>query len=122
MPVPKNVRPPPDGFASPVPAHKVPSGPMASAPIACVALFGQAGCQVSPASVLFHTPPPDTAVYSVSAWVGSTTRSTLRAPTFDGPTVLHEPPAPCGIAAACWIERATWSGDTALPDVHFRVR
>src|SRR5215475_13888008 len=122
MPLPKNVRPPPDGFASPVPAHNVPSGPVASAPMAWLASLGQAGRHVIPASVLFHTPPPDTAVYSVSAWVGSTTRSTIRAPTFEGPTTLQEPPAPCGIAAACWIERATWPGDTSRPDVHFRVR
>src|SRR5262249_55820507 len=119
---------PPDGFASPVPAHNVPSGPIASAPIVWVTSLGQLGCQVLPASVLFQTPPPDTAVYRVFARAGSTTRSTTRAPTFDGPTTLHEPPplpgppAPCGTAAACCPARAPWSGDTSRPEVHFRVR
>ncbi len=61
MPSPRNVSPPPDGFASPVPAHSVPSGPRASAPIAWVSESGHAGVQVTPPSVLFMIPPLETA-------------------------------------------------------------
>src|SRR6478752_5923454 len=61
-PSPKNVRPPPDGFASPVPAHSVPLRPIAIEPIVWVTPVGHAGRNVLPASVLFHTPPPDAAM------------------------------------------------------------
>ena len=50
--------PPPAGFASPVPAHSVPSEPMASAPIVWVLLPGQTEVNVMPSSVLFQMPPP----------------------------------------------------------------
>src|SRR6266571_4855125 len=65
MPSPKNVLPPPDGFASPVPAHSVPSEARASAPIAWVSSLCQAGVQVTPPSTLFMIPPLDTAAYTV---------------------------------------------------------
>src|SRR6266571_1365626 len=70
-----------------------------TAPIVWVNSVGQTAWNVAPASVLFQTPPPDAATYSVSAWRGSTTRSVIRAPTFDGPTRLHVPP-PVGSALA----------------------
>ena len=50
--------PPPDGFASPVPAQSVPSGPMASAPMVWVKSEGHTEVNVMPSSVLFQTPPP----------------------------------------------------------------
>src|SRR5689334_436727 len=61
-PLPKKVSPPPDGLASPVPAHSVPSLPIASAPSVWVRFDGHAGWNVAPASVLRHTPPPDAAM------------------------------------------------------------
>jgi hypothetical protein len=57
MPDPPNVMLPPPGFSSPVPAHTVPSGPIAIAPIACALSSSQAFCSVAPPSVVFHTPP-----------------------------------------------------------------
>src|SRR6185312_8452488 len=122
IPSPKYVRPPPDGFASPVPAQSVPSGPRAMAPMTWVCSSGQTFVKVEPASVVFQTPPPETAVYIVSGLSGSTTRSTIRAPMFDGPTSDHEAFEPCGIAAACFLARFTIACVTSCPDVHLSVR
>src|SRR3954467_5640216 len=58
MPVPKNVSPPPDGLASPVPAHTCPLEPIASEPIVCVSRVGQTESNVWQTSVVFHTLPP----------------------------------------------------------------
>src|SRR5579872_7456830 len=108
MPFPRNVSPPPDGFASPVPAHSVPSEPRASAPMACVFSLGQEGDQVVPPSVLFMIPPLDTAAYTVLGdVVGSMARSTTRPPMLVGPTNCHAVESPTGIAAACCRARAT---------------
>src|SRR5919108_4909670 len=101
MPSPRKVSPPPDGFASPVPAHSVPSGPRASAPIAWVPELGQAGDQLIPPSVLFMIPPLETAAYTVLGAVpGSTARSTTRPPTLVGPTNCHVFASPDGMLAA----------------------
>src|SRR5215469_12311214 len=101
MPLPRNVSPPPDGFASPVPAHSVPSGLRASAPIACVFETGHAGAQVRPPSVLFMIPPLETAAYTVEGDVaGSMARSTTRPPMLVGPTNCHAFGSPTGMAAA----------------------
>src|SRR5919198_3744042 len=93
-PSPKKVSPPPDGFASPVPTHNVPSEPRASAPIVCVFAAGHTGVNVCPASVLFHTPPPDAATYNVFGCRGSTTRSVIRPPMLVGPTSRQLRPLP----------------------------
>src|SRR5581483_493348 len=109
MPLPRNVSPPPDGFASPVPAHSVPSALRASAPIACVSLAGQAGAQVTPPSVLFMIPPLETAAYTaLGDVVGSMARSTTRPPTLVGPVNRHAFGSPTGMAAACCRAWATW--------------
>lgn len=120
-PSPKNVRPPPDGLASPVPAHSVPSPPIVSAPIVCVAPVGHAVWKVAPASVLRHTPPPDAATYSVSARRGSTARSVTRPPMLVGPTSDHRPGVR-GSARACAMPRRTSAGVTFSPEVYFSVR
>src|SRR5947208_244125 len=114
MPSPKNVVPPPDGFASPVPAHSVPSSPRANAPSGCVCEVGQAGVQVTPPSALFMTPPLETAAKTVLGdVVGSIATSTIRPPTLVGPTNRHGPAAsPVGMLAACCRARATSAGVT----------
>ena len=61
MPSPVNVRPPPDGFASPVPTYSVPLDAWSIAPIVCVTSFGQTGEKFMPPSELFQMPPPDVA-------------------------------------------------------------
>src|SRR5215468_9319544 len=113
MPSPRKVSPPPDGLASPVPAHSVPSGPRASAPIAWVSAAGQAGAQVVPPSVLFMIPPDDTAAYTADGLVvGSTARSTTRPPMLVGPVNCQLPPVAWMFAAcaAAWVTCAALAG------------
>jgi hypothetical protein len=99
----------------------VPSDPIASAPIVWVSPSGHTDRNVAPASVLFQTPPPEAATYRVSALRGSTTRSVIRAPTFDGPTRFQVPPA-VGSASACRVACSIWAWLTLAPEVNFCVR
>src|SRR5579859_3625470 len=116
MPLPRNVSPPPDGFASPVPAHSVPSGPRASAPIACVFVLGHAGVQVMPRSVLFMIPPLETAAYTVVGdVVGSRARSTTRPPMLVGPTNRQGTLYPVGMRTACCWAKETCAGLVGWP-------
>src|SRR5437773_10369703 len=92
--------PPPEAFASPVPAQSVPSDPRARAPIAWGKSLGQAGVYVIPASVLFQTPPPADATKIVLGWVGSTTTSVTRPPMLLAPAYSHEPPIE--LIASAW--------------------
>src|SRR5579859_171080 len=120
MPLPRNVSPPPDGFASPVPAHSVPSGLRASAPIACVYELGQAGVQVLPPSVLFMIPPLETAAYTVDGDVaGSMARSTTRPPMLAGPTNCQGARYPTGMLIACCWAWVTWAALTGCPSSRF---
>jgi hypothetical protein len=48
---------PPPGFASPVPANRVPVEVMINAPIDWVFDVGQMEVKLAPLSVLFQTPP-----------------------------------------------------------------
>src|SRR6266508_6013130 len=80
---------PPPGPASPVPANRVPSGPMARAPIGCGLPSGQLEANVTPPSTLFHTPPVAAAAYSVFATLGSAAMSRIRPPMFVGPIECH---------------------------------
>src|SRR5687768_18043141 len=91
-PVPSYVMLPPPGFGSPVPTYSVPSGAVATAPMAWVQLSGHTEWNVSPASVLRHSPPLAAAAYRVSARFGSSARETIRPPMLVGPTPFQRPP------------------------------
>src|SRR5437899_12570394 len=90
---------PPPGLVSPVPAQTVPSDPTATAPIAWVLVTGHAEVNVLPASVVFQTPPPAVAAYTVPACAGSTARSAMRPPTSLGPSNVHAALASAGAVA-----------------------
>src|SRR6266568_5719498 len=91
---------PPPGPASPVPAHRVPSEPMARAPMAWGFEMGQSWTNVLPPSVLFHTPPLAAAVYTVFVEAGSGTTSRTRPPILVGPANCHCDAARRGFRAA----------------------
>src|SRR5436190_7241019 len=91
---------PPPGPASPVPANRVPSEPMAIAPIGCGLASGQLEVNVVPPSTLFHTPPVAAATYRVFASLGSGATSRIRPPMFVGPIERHRADARAGARAA----------------------
>src|SRR6266542_4592445 len=102
---------PPPGPASPVPANRVPSGPMAMAPIGCGLPPGQLEANVAPPSTLFHTPPVAAAAYSVFATLGSAAMSRIRPPMFVGPIECHGAEDRAGSRAA--VSASTASAWTA---------
>ena len=75
-----------------------------------------------PASVLFHTPPPEAATKIVSACWLSTTRSTTRPPTLAGPSSCHGVGPSAGTAAACACARWTCATLTSLAELCLRSR
>src|SRR3954451_10418721 len=92
MPSPKYVRPPPGGLASPVPAHRSPLRACAIAPIVWVFESGQTLVQLAPPSVVFQTPPPETAARPEWAALGSAATSVPPPPMLYGPIWLHASP------------------------------
>ena len=96
---------PPPGFTSPVPAYNVPSGPVATAPIACVDRSGQAAAKVLPASVLRQSPPLAAAAYIVSGARGSRASEVIRPPMLVGPISRQSGPATGSRSASV----AAWS-------------
>jgi len=120
IPVPSYVMLPPPGFGSPVPANTVPSGAVATAPIAWVLCAGQAGAKTCPASVLFHNPPLADAAYTTSRCCGSSARPTSRPPMLVGPT-RRQSFAVAGICSACAAAVAyTCRARPSAPDVFWK--